>query len=306
MELRQLRAFVKAAEFGHFGQAATQLHQTQSALSKQIQELEASLGVHLFQREGRGIRITTDGELLLSRAEHILAQAASMMSQAKALERGELGRLRLGFSPVSGIHLLPQLLRRLQRKAPGIELELIEAPSDRQLELLSQGNIDAGLLRGEVALATTSGLQHHILQREPFVVCVPKQSPLAHRRSLRLTDLASACWIEVAGKAPGGTSGILRNAWSHHGGGPPSGLTVSQVPAALALVAAGVGISILPKSARNFRVSGVKYIRLTGGLESTIVVSHLSGARSGALALFIAACGGTVDEPAGSRSTGRP
>jgi LysR family cyn operon transcriptional activator len=151
MELRHLRYFVSAAEAASVSRAALRVHISQPALSRQIRDLEAELGVRLFDRVGRRIQLTAEGRDLLERSRDVLAQVEAMGERARALGAGAVGSLRVGATPQTIQSLLADFLAAYRRSRPGVEIHLTEAGGVRLLDLVVQGQLDlavSGILAG--------------------------------------------------------------------------------------------------------------------------------------------------------------
>lgn len=151
MELRHLRYFVSVAEAASVSKAALRVHISQPALSRQIHELQTELGVRLFDRVGRGIRLTAEGEDLLASARDVLTRVESLGARARALGDGTIGRLRIGATPQTMQNILPGFLTRYRRSRPGIDIQLVEEGGARLLSLVEQGSLQlavSGILTG--------------------------------------------------------------------------------------------------------------------------------------------------------------
>src|SRR5688572_19788772 len=146
VELRLWRQFVTLAEELHFGRAAARLHMTQPPLTQAIANMEQQLGVRLFDRTKRSVRLTEAGAVLVPEARALLARASGLTAQAREAAHGSAGRLRLAFVSTVGFTLLPQWVRAFRNDHPQVRLELTEATGDLQLQALERGDIDAGFL----------------------------------------------------------------------------------------------------------------------------------------------------------------
>lgn len=193
MELRQIQYFVAIAELEHFVRAAQKLRISQPALSRQMRLLEAELGVELFERLPRGVRLTDAGRVLLNHLQEVNQQISLAVSATKAAAMGRLGLLRLGVIEVSAWQgIVPESIRRFREEFPEVELLLSSSDSARQLNSIRQGRLDAGFLYNAPEDSTLEVLR---LGVHPVVLAVPSQSPLAARENLRLTDIAGESFI---------------------------------------------------------------------------------------------------------------
>ena len=153
MELRALRYFVVLAEELHFGRAARRLSLTQPPLSQAIAKLERELGVRLFERTRRKVALTLAGATFLDEARATLARAAQAVELVQRAQRGEVGRLSIGYLAATAYTLLPLVLRDFSRSYPGVKLELRELTIPQQHAALLKGDIDVAILRPPVSEA---------------------------------------------------------------------------------------------------------------------------------------------------------
>jgi DNA-binding transcriptional LysR family regulator len=188
IELRLLRYFTAVAEEGHVGNAAARLFISQPALSQQLRALEEQVGVPLFTRHARGVELTESGEVLLAEAREVLARSDRLDQAVEELSRGEADRLRLGILPGVPPGLLPGLLARFRETHPEARLEVVELTTPEQLERLTAGSLDLGLVREPVM---DTRLSRRTLLVEPLGASLPAAHPLARRESVTLRELAS-------------------------------------------------------------------------------------------------------------------
>ncbi|MFA9441404.1 LysR family transcriptional regulator [Uliginosibacterium sp. sgz301328] len=243
MELKHLRAFVALAEELHFGRAAERLHIVQPALSMQIKALEQELNVLLFERDRHRVSLSHAGSIFLPEARATLEQAHRAVQRARSAHNGEIGSLRLG--EVSSVvpHLLPRLIRRMHARYPDIELVTKDMPSPDQIAALRDGRIDFGFVRLPL---DARGIQTRELIREPFLVALPSDHPLSARASVSLRDLSEYDVFVLARRfAPGLYDGLL-TAFQRQGLTLRIGKELGEFTTMIALVAAGMGIGILP------------------------------------------------------------
>lgn len=186
LKLKDLRYLVAVADTRHFGHAAARCFVSQPTLSAQLKKLEDYLGVQLVERHPRRIALTEAGTQVVERARRII-EASDEIVQIAELQRDPLaGRLRVALLPTIGPYLLPLVATRIRRKLPRLELLLYEYQTGPMLEHLQAGDIDVGILAIPVP---GDGLVERKLFDEPFVVAVPEQHPLAHRKSVKTADL---------------------------------------------------------------------------------------------------------------------
>jgi len=186
MNLRDLRYLVAVADQGHFGRAAAACFVSQPTLSMQVRKLEEELGVTLIERLTRGIRLTPVGEQIVQRARSVLLEVADMQRVALDARDPYAGELRLGVIPTVAPFLLPRVLPAIRRALPKLGIELAEAQTAVLLAGLEGGQIDCAVL----ALPTGDPhLDECVLYDEPFLLALPRQHPLARRKSVDLADL---------------------------------------------------------------------------------------------------------------------
>jgi DNA-binding transcriptional LysR family regulator len=256
ISLQQLRGFVAVAEERHFGRAALRLNMTQPPLTRQIQALERSLGVSLFERTGRGARITPGGEAFLDHCRRVLALLQAAPAAVRRAAEGRTGTLRLAFTAIGAYAVLADVLDFTTRHIPEVSVELTELVSPDQFAALADLRIDLGLVRPPIPDAYASVRVHS----EDLVLAVPERHPLAHgSEPVVLADATD----DYIGYSPEGSQylhdicaamiGVDRYAVSQ---------LTSQVPTMLALVRAGMGCALIPRSIMAMGVGGVRYREL--------------------------------------------
>lgn len=247
-ELFQLRCFVAVAEELHYGRAATRLCMTQPPLSRQIQLLEHALSVRLLERTSRSVRLTAAGKVFYADAVSLLRHAEQAAMLASRIEKGEAGRVTIGFTAVAGYEMIPKLIAAAQEWLPNIDIVLREMVSRDQMQALASGAIDIGLVR---PLGSDPALQQHPLTREPLVMALPRAHPLARRTSIRAIDLHQQPMIMYSpddGKYFFDlVSGLLAASDVH----PRYVQQLGQTHTILSLVKGGLGLAIVPASAMS-------------------------------------------------------
>jgi len=186
LKLKDLRYLVAVADTRHFGQAAARCFVSQPTLSAQIKKLEDYLGVQLIERHPRRIALTEPGAQVVARARRIIEASDEIVTLAETRRDPLAGRLRMALLPTIGPYLLPLVASRIRKKLPRLELLLYEYQTGPMLDHLHAGDIDVGILALPVP---SEGLVERRLFDEPFVVAVPEQHELAHRRNLKPGDL---------------------------------------------------------------------------------------------------------------------
>ncbi len=261
MELRHLRYFVTVAEELHFGRAATRLAIVQPSLSQQIRQLEDELGFPLLYRTKRYVELTDAGKVFLAEARQVLAQVREAKRTAQRAYRGEVGRLVVGYISSSTYDLLPLMLRVYRERFPAVEVALRELTTQEQLRALEEEYIQVRLLR----LPISAPLVHvEVVRREPIVCVLPEEHPLAMRERIAVSLLAQEPFVLQASQRGAGYSAQLLQLCLSSGFSPNVIQEVTEMHTIVSLVAAGMGVSLVPLSARNIRSQGVVYRELEG------------------------------------------
>jgi DNA-binding transcriptional LysR family regulator len=256
MEMRHLRYFVAAAHLEHFGKAAARLSIVQPALSRQIGELEAELGVILFERLPRGVRLTAAGRVFLSEAESLLAHAGHATQRARDTASGRSGRLRIGFVDTAVYApTLPRLFHAFRRRHPAVRLALASHPSLRQGELLREGALDLALVYHEPVAVRSLATRR--LATEKIVLAIPATNPLARRRRVSLAEIAGKDLVWIPRTLSPIYYDRIFTACREKGFEPRIVQEASTDQAILSLVALGVGLSFCVASAAHHRPAGV-------------------------------------------------
>jgi DNA-binding transcriptional LysR family regulator len=253
-EFSQLRCFLAVAEDLHFGRAAQRMNMTQPPLSRQIQLLEHELGVELFERSSRAVKLTPSGRTFLPEAKQMLRLAEGAVVSAKRVARGEVGPVTLGFTAGSSHAFIPKLVATAMKEMPDVDLVLREMDSATQMEALTAGRLDAGTVRLPV---DRRGMELACVMREQILLAAPESHAFAKGDAPALRDLDRIPFIMYS---PNDgryfydlVSSLLRAAEV----APSFVQHVSQVHTALALVSAEAGVALVPEAARNLLVRGV-------------------------------------------------
>ena len=271
MELRHLRYFVAVAEELHFTRAAERLHMAQPPLSQQIRALEESLGVQLFDRTRRAVALTDAGTVLLERAREMLAAAQALPAQLQRVARGELGELRIGFSSTLPLtKVLRDVVADWRRTHPAVALHLREMHSASQFEALRRGELDVGLVRYNER--APDGIRLSLLRRDPLRLVVPARHRFARRQSVTIAECREEGFISFPGDAGTGSGPLLKRLCGQAGFEPRIVQEAREATTQIALVAAGLGIVVLPAPLEAVRIEGVRYVPLAGA-DAVLVMS---------------------------------
>jgi DNA-binding transcriptional LysR family regulator len=275
IELRLWRQFLAVAQELHFSRAALCLNMTQPPLTQAIAQLEAALGLKLFERTKRSVQLTPAGAALVPQARELLARARALSVQARATAAGEVGQLRLAFVSTVGFAFLPQWVRTFRESAPGVQLELIEATGDVQVQALARGEIDAGLMLHAPGFAP-AGLARLSIDTEPLVMALPEPHRLAAQARPDLLDvLAEPLVIFPRRILPSLHDAILG---LYHAAGclPWVAQEAIQMQTIVNLVSAGLGVAWVPESVRQFQRPGVVYRSVMAGAGQAVPACETS------------------------------
>jgi DNA-binding transcriptional LysR family regulator len=285
MELRHLRYFVTVAEELHFGRAAARLNMSQPPLSRQIQELEEELGFALFIREYHRVVLTEGGKAYLAHARQILEHVTRAKQAAADIALGRQGLLRVGH----GVHLpdglLTRILAEFQHVAPDIAIDLLEAPTPRVLRALQQKSIDVGIL---LTPADHAGLMMKPLLREELVIALPADHYFANAPLEHVSQLADENFVLCRRYEDPGYREVVEAICLREGFMPRVLQAVENKSTVLELVAEGLGISFIQRSATTGRSEGIRYVPFptrTPHVDS--VIAWRDDARHQSLALFV-------------------
>ncbi|WP_431095793.1 LysR family transcriptional regulator [Polaromonas aquatica] len=258
IELRLWRQFLAVAEELHFGRAAQRLNMTQPPLTQAIAQLEVLLGLRLFDRTKRSVQLTAAGAALVPEARDLLARAQALPAYARASADGEAGRLRLAFVSTAGFDLLPRWVRAFREQYPKVQLELIEATGDVQLQAFERGEIDAGFILHSPGFAPP-GLACRRISQDPLVVAIPEQSELAGQTLLALKDLLEQPLVIFPRRILPSLYDAIFAMYHAAGKLPRVAQEAIQMQTIVNLVSAGLGVAWVPESVRQFQRPGVVY-----------------------------------------------
>jgi DNA-binding transcriptional LysR family regulator len=266
--LRHLRYFIAVAEEGHVTRAAERLGIQQPPLSQQIRAMEAEIGVPLLHRLPRGVELTEAGRVFLAEARVALAQVEHAVEAARRTARGEQGRLAVGFTSSAAFHpLIPAVVRAFRQVAPHVDLQLEESSTGELIVALQKDQLDVAFLR--VPMGDTTGIRIETLLNENMLVALPAHHPLVGKRvpkSIALAALADETFILYRRPTGPGLYDTIIAACRAAGFSPRIGQEAPRMLSTLSLVAAGLGVSIIPESMRRLDTEGIAYIPLSGAV----------------------------------------
>lgn len=264
MEIRHLRYFVAVAEELHFGRAARRLHICQPPLSQQIKALEQELGTELFHRKNKRTSLTEAGEVFLKEAREILHRVELATEKVSRIALGTMGRISMGFVLPAMDTFLPDAIRKFRSRNPDIEIRLLELGTFAQLEGLGAGHIDVGVMR--LFQQDTPGLVVEKIVEEPYVLALPSGHPLASLTTVSLGALDGEPLILFPRQSHPTLHDKIIACCSAAGCTPKISQEATTKITMISLVAAGMGIALVPESARKQQRSGVVYRTVLGDL----------------------------------------
>ncbi len=254
LDVKQLRVLKAVAEHGSFSAAAEALSYTQPAISQQIAALERQAGATLVDRTSRGVRLTEAGLALVDHAEVVLARLAAAEAELEAMAGVRGGRVRLSSFPTAGASLLPPAVALFTERHPDVELSFVEREPDDAAQMLRAAQLEVALVFEYRELDESDfrrlydGIELHHLLDDPLYLALPKGHPLAHRPRVRLQDFTGENWIQETG-THSFCGGLHLAACQSAGFQPKIGFQSDDYNVVQGLIAAGVGISLLPSLA---------------------------------------------------------
>lgn len=270
MELRHFRYFIAVAEEGHITRAAERLGMQQPPLSQQIKALERELGVQLLRRKPRGVELTEAGRALLDDARAILAHVDHAFATTRRTARGEQGRIAVGFTSSAPFHpFVPRVIRAFREAYPLVALTLDESGTTELIADLRNDRVDAAFIRTPVA--DPMGLTVNPLLEEAMLVALPSGHARAPRdaegAALPLAALAGETFVVYRRPSGPGLYDAIFSACHAAGFSPIVAQEAPRIVSTLNLVAAGLGVAIVPASLQRMQMDGVVYRRLAGAAQ---------------------------------------
>ncbi len=273
MDLRRLRYLVTVADEGHITRAAERLGIQQPPLTRQIRALEDELGVVLFQRLPRGMRATEAGRVVVEEARRILERADRLPDTAARAARGEQGRLAIGYTSSGAFQpFVAQQIRAFRTASPGVQLALAEDGTPELVAALEEERLDAAFVRSGGAHG--AGLRVEPLLEEPMVAALPTGHRLAAAGGVALAELADQTFVFYRRPTGPGLHDAIVAACLRAGFSPMVGQEAPRMSSTLGLVAAGLGVSIVPASMQRMNVEGVVFTPFKGdpGLAAPLLL----------------------------------
>jgi DNA-binding transcriptional LysR family regulator len=293
MELRHLRYFIAVAEEKHVTRAAERLGMQQPPLSQQIRALERELEVQLFRRRPRGVELTDAGSALLTEARAILSQIDQAFATTRRTARGVQGKIAVGFTSSAPFHpFVPRVIRAYRDTYPLVSLSLEEGGTTDLIDDLRNERIDAAFIRTMVS--NQEGLVVNLLLQESMVLALPRAHDLARRaslnRALPMKALAGETFVVYRRHNGPGLYDAILAACTAAGFSPRIGQEAPRIVSTLNLVAAGLGISLVPESLQRMRMDGVVFRRVTAAVQpkAALYLASRRGETSATVRNFLA------------------
>lgn len=264
MELRQLNYFIAVAEELHFSRAAKRVNISQPPLSIQIRNLEEELGADLFKRTSRSVELTEAGRYFLNECREILKNIQSAVETTKKIAIGSIGQLEIGTIGPAMDTFLPAIIQDFNRNNPGIVLTIRELITNKQIEYLNSGQIQVGFAR--IYHHELKELSHKIVWREPYVLAVPETHPFMSKRSIFLHELKGQAMIMYPRSVQPLLYDTIVKFCELAGFKPKISQEANTKYTTCALVAAGLGVAIVPESSKKIYREGVNYLPITDSL----------------------------------------
>lgn len=260
IELRHLRYFIAVAEELHFGRAAARLNISQPPLSQQIQILEQQVGARLLARTNRSVSLTEAGRQFLADSRQILSLVDDAAARAERLHLGETGELRIGFtSSAPFISAVSDTLSSFRRHYPDVHIQTREINTREQIVPLNEGSLDLGLMRNTHLPDT---LAWEVILREPLLAMIPRDHPLAELDSVTLAQLAQEPFVFFDPHVGTGLYDDILGLMRRYGQAPVITQEVGEAMTIIGLVAAGLGVSILPASFKRVQLSEMRWVAI--------------------------------------------
>lgn len=276
MELRHLRYFIAVAEELHFRRAAERLHISQPPLSLQIAELERELGAKLFERTSQRVSLTPAGRIFLHQARGILEQLSTAIRDVRRAADGEIGELRVAFTQsFEFLHLLPETIHAFGQRHPGVSFSLEQMQTGAQIKAIQERQLDLGVSR-RPAGAVPGEVELTKLLDDPLLLAVNSSNPLAGRTAVTMADLRDERFILGPANQASGLRDMILQLCQGAGFSPRIGQQAREVPTMLGLVAANVGVTIVPASARRMGMRGLTFLTIAdAGAASALYMATL-------------------------------
>jgi DNA-binding transcriptional LysR family regulator len=284
VEIRRLKCFIAVAESLHFGRAAQRLNIVQSAVSQQIKLLEQELGVELLKRSRHRVDLTEAGTAFLTAAKRALCQTEEAVQVARDAAAGRLGRLRLGFIDNVLWSVLPPILRAFRDRYPGIDVNLQQLDRGQQIKALEDRELDVGVLPSP---QPGKGLESELLVSAPLIIALPETNPLSRRKTLPLALLAEEPFVAFPASMKTRLLAMTTSLCTAAGFLPKITQEAQQVSTLLALVSAGLGVTLVPRWVAASHPPGIVYREIEASVPPyELLIVWREGSVNNAIASF--------------------
>ena len=284
MEIRRLKCFITVAECLHFGRAAQRLNIVQSAVSQQIKLLEQELGVELLKRSRNRVDLTEAGSVFMTEAKRALRQTEEAIRVARDAAAGRLGRLRLGFIDNVLWSVLPPILRAFRDRSPRIDVSLQQLDRGQQIKALEDRELDVGVLPSP---KPGKGLESEILVSAPLIVALPEAHPLSREKNLSLHLLADEPFVAFPAAMKTRLLAMTTSICAAAGFLPKITQEAQQVSTLLALVSAGLGVTVVPRWVAASHPPGIVYREIATSVPPyELLIAWREGSANSAIGNF--------------------
>ncbi len=286
IEIRHLRYFVAVADNLSFRAAASRLHVSQPPLTRQIQQLEELLGTELFVRQPRGVELTAAGQLFYEDARNILTLTEQALDRIRLAGQGELGRLDVGVFGSAALDTVPRIIQSFRKQHPHVQIVLHNLDRAGQIKALNERRLTVGFNR---FFGEEIGLEWETILTERLHLAVPSAHPFSQRPRVALAELQDQPMVLYPRMARGGFIDHLMRLFHQRNLAPRVVQEVDDVVTAVALVAAGVGLSLVVDSVCNLNLPGVSYVPLSDKDRASfdLCMIHREGDESPLLRAFL-------------------
>jgi len=287
MENRRFKFFVAVAEELHFTRASQRLRIPQPYLSQEIRRLEREIGVELFVRTKRSVALTPAGRTFLEHVRVLLDNTADAVRAAQRASRGEIGRIRLGFTRVAAIGVIPKAIARFRAAHPDVEVLLKDVSSDEGLEAIRSGQLDLCLLHPP--LTVDPALNIETIWLEPLVVLLPPKHPLADKQRISLQRLRSEPWVITPRETASRVYDEIIAACAAAGFEPRIAQRTARMTTAFSMVASGIGVTLTAITQAQLAFGGAVYRQLRSpGISIPVAFAWRRDKTAPVLARFMA------------------
>lgn len=284
MELRHLRYFIAVAEELNVSRAARRLGISQPPLSKQIRQLERELGVRLFERQASGVTVTEAGTVIWEAARQIVEDADALRRLAAQLSAGNFGIVRVGTVGSALMGELPEFIRTAREALPDVAIEVEEIQTGDQGAAFLNHRIDIGIFRPPVSVP---GLRSVTLSRERLVAVLPSGHRASTSSEVDVGELSDDTFVLFPRRLGIGLWDAVMACCHEAGFRPYDVVETPNIQAMVGLVAAGLGVSLLPESVRHFQLPNVRYVALKDAPVSTLELGWIEGRTPPAVRRFV-------------------